>query len=441
MPARLKFNIFSPLPPVRSEIANVTRLVAMALHPLADVTVWTSQKEPPEMPADIPVKQFDAYDVPWSLLQDADLNIYNIGNNASFHRVIFDVARQSPGLIILHDTRLQHFFARYSETAGPDREFYLESMQRAHGPDAVAAAEAFLSAELQLDALVDRYPMTTTALEGALAAILHNDTELADLSEQTGAPVFYLPLPYVGPGPGASRAPDGILRLIVFGHIGLNRRLESILDALAGHPDKAIHLDIYGVMEAPEEIAARTRRLRLTQRVHRHGFVTDEALTAALARADLALNLRFPSMGEASASQLRIWDAGLAALVTRTGWYAGLPDDTVFFVDPNDEVASIRMHLTSLRADPARFRQAGLQGRAVLLRRHSPEAYARGLLEIGRQSSRLHARRQAVSMSRFASHALMEMTNLAGVGSCADPVAEAIRSLTHATEPVANADA
>jgi glycosyltransferase involved in cell wall biosynthesis len=430
MPARLKLNIFSPLPPVRSEIANVSRMVADALQPMADVTLWTAQTEPSERGGPIPVMFFDPASVPWAQVQDADLNIYNIGNNATFHRAIFDVARRSPGLIVLHDTKLQHFFARYSEMPGADRDFYLESLQRSHGLDSLADAEAFLAGKLGLDVLVHRYPMTLAALDGALAAVMHNDADRLALAEKTPTPIFYLPLPFAGPGLAARPAPNGTLRLIAFGHMGFNRRLNSILESLSVHEDTAIRLDIYGVLEDAEGVQARTEQLGLSQRVQQHGFVPDQELTAALAHADLALNLRYPSMGEASASQLRIWDSGLPSLVTRTGWYASLPADAVFFVEPDEEVASIREHLTGLRNNPAAFRKAGLRGREVLLERHAPVVYAEALVAIARQAPALHARRQAIAMSRIAAHGLMEMTDLAGMTACADPVAQAVRALT-----------
>ena len=430
MSARLKLNIFSPLPPVRSEIANVTRLIATALQPLADITLWTAQDEAPDPLGTLDVQRFQPKSIPWAKLQAADLNVYNIGNNATFHRAIFDVARRAPGLVVLHDTRLQHFFARYSETIGPDRDFYLESLQRSHGPKSILDAEAFLAGEHGLDILVDRYPMTLAAMDGALAAVIHNDVDRAALAAQTRTPIFYLPLPFTGPGLGLRRAPNGTLRLIAFGYMGFNRRLDSILDALASHDDTAIRLDIYGAIEAGDVLQARIISLGLAERVQLHGFVPEPELTAALAAADLALNLRYPSMGEASASQLRIWDAGLPSLVTRTGWYAALPADAVSFVEPEDEIRSIQLHLTALRQTPANFRRAGLRGREILLDQHTPAAYAQALVQIAQQGPTLHARRQAVDLSRTAVHGLMEMTDAAGISACADPIARAVQALT-----------
>ena len=430
MSARLKLNFFSPLPPVLSNIANYTSHVVAELQSLADVTVWTAQPQTPEFGDSVAIQRFTPNDIPWKRLQQADLNIYNLGNNATFHRAIFDVARAAPGLIVLHDTRLQHFFGHYSETPGPDRTYYLDSIRRWHGAEGLSDAHAFLAGEQAFDDLVDRYPMTLAALEGSLGAIIHNEADRQILAGQTRTPLFYLPLAYSGPGAAERRRPGGTLQLIVFGFIGTNRRLSAILDALAGHSDPDIQLNIYGAVDDAPAVEAQIAALGLQDRVRQHGFVPDAALTAALAHADLALNLRFPTMGEASGSQLRIWDAGLSSLVTRIGWYAALPEDAVFFVEPEREVAMIRDHLTALRRDPDRFRRAGERGREILRTQHSPAVYAGHLVAIAAQAKALHARRQAVSLSHVAAQTLLEIGDIPGIHLCAERIAAAVHDLT-----------
>jgi glycosyltransferase involved in cell wall biosynthesis len=430
MPARLKLNLFSPLPPVLSEISNHTMTVAAALQDLADVTLWTPQAEPPALDLDIPVVRYEPAVMDWPRVNLADANVYNIGNNATFHRAIFDVARVAPGLVVLHDTRLQHFFARYAETPGEDRALYLDSIKRSHGMAALNDAQRWIDGEETLETLVERYPMTLAALDQALAAIVHNEEEQGSLAAQTRTPVFHLPLVFAA-GPVPERGPpNGTLRLVVFGFLGPNRRLGPILDVIAGLSDQDVLLDIYGALDEPEPIDRRIAQLGLVGRVRRHGFVPQAELQAALARADCAINLRFPSMGEASASQLRIWDAALPSIVTRTGWYATLPDDAVFFVEPEREAETLAMHLEALRSDPARFRRAGQRGRALLEQRHTPAGYAEALVGVVGQIAALHARRQAIDLSRRAAQVLLELTDVEGVALSASQVAAAVAGLT-----------
>ena len=433
MPPRL--NLFSPLPPLRSDIGNHTLLVARALRELAEVTLWTPQSEPPEVGLDVPVVCYDPARMDWPRLNRGDANVYNIGNNATYHRAIFDIARQAPGIIVLHDTRLQHFFARYSETPGADRAFYLDAMRRTHGPAAQADAERWLAGEQSLETLVDLYPMTSAAIENALAAVVHNPAEQLPLARQARVPVFHLPLAYAAGEPPQRAAPNGTLRLIVFGFLGTNRRLGPILDVIAAMPDQDVRLDIYGALDEPEPVDLQIATLGLVGRVFRHGYVPEPELQAALARADLAINLRFPTMGEASGSQLRIWSAGLPSVVTRIGWYAALPEDAVFFVEPDREAETLRGHIEALRRDPVRFRQAGQRGREIVEQGHAPELYARGLLEIVAQIGTLHARRGAIDLSRRAANLLLEMTDVGGIALCAEQVGAAVADLTGRPEP------
>src|SRR5438067_6262196 len=87
-------------------------------------------------------------------------------------------------------------------------------------------------------------------------------------------------------------------------------------------------------------------------------------------------------MGEASASQLRIWHHGLPSLVTRTGWYGTLPENTVAFVRPDNEAEDIHEHLTGFLSDPQRYRELGENGRSYLHQHHTFETYVDALIEL-----------------------------------------------------------
>ncbi len=412
----LIIDIFSPLPPLPTAIGYHTVAVLTALREHARVRVWTSQDGPVALNlAGVELLRFKPDTLPVPMLNRADATFFNLGNNAAFHRDIHLVARRVPGIVILHDTRLQHFFAAYAEHAGPDRAYYLDQLGRIHGRATRTLGETYLEGRAPLDALVDIAPMTLAALDGAIAAILHNGDEQRALAGKTHVPVYHLPLcSHFGPAPAREAAtprdPRAPSRLVMFGFIGENRRLLTILAALASMPDReSYRLDIYGMVEQAEDVDEAIAAHGLAPLVTRHGFVEESELDAALAQADLALNLRWPSMGEASASQLRIWSAKLPALVTRVGWYDQLPPDTVFMIDPDQEVPQLTEHLRALRATPARYRQAGENGRRVLEQFHSPAAYAEALIAIASEHAGHHARRVGHQLAERAARLLLEL--------------------------------
>jgi hypothetical protein len=100
-------------------------------------------------------------------------------------------------------------------------------------------------------------------------------------------------------------------------------------------------------------------------------------------------------MGEASGSQLRIWNHALPTLVTKVGMYASLPPEAVAFVGVEEEILDIQSHLRALLANPARFAAMGEAGRRLLEERHAPSSYARTVREF--VASARAARRQVVA--------------------------------------------
>jgi glycosyltransferase involved in cell wall biosynthesis len=431
----MKINIFTPLPDLRTDIANMSACVLHELGKVAQVRAWTSQSDWSVSPDETyEVHRFEPGRLPIRAFNWSDVNFFNLGNDSRFHKDIFDVSRRLPGIQILHDVRLAHFFAAYAAGDDGDRAFYVDEMDRAGLGGEV---RKFLKGELPFSELVDRETMVATALRHAIAGIVHNEAELDAIAAVNRTPILYLPLCLakpLGPAPvRAGRADDGegrLIRLIIFGFIGTNRCLPEVLQALAGMADKDRYvLDVYGTLEEHERVTSLIGTLGLQSHVHHHGFVAEDVLDAALARAELAINLRNPTMGEASGSQLRIWASALPSLVSNTGWYATLPKDTVFPVEHGQEIASVQDHLRSLRRNPARYRMAGRRGRIVLERDHQPAAYAGALLEIARQVPAMFARKTATDLAHRAAARLLDITRSSDLPEITHSVAVNIQAI------------
>jgi glycosyltransferase involved in cell wall biosynthesis len=184
-----------------------------------------------------------------------------------------------------------------------------------------------------------------------------------------------------------------VYRISVFGFLGPNRRLPALLRVLSNFAQRdRFRLDIYGTIEGEEKIHQLVARLGLNDLVTLHGFVPEDQLDAALRVTDLVVNMRYPSMGEASASQLHLWQYALPALVTRTAWYETLPENTVAFVRPEQEAEDIRTHLAAFLADPEKYRELGRNGQRHVTENHSIEVYANSLLEVAARVSEFQAR-------------------------------------------------
>lgn len=434
MPARLRIDFFTPLSPQPTDIANHSVSLLPTLATQADVTVWTDQESWTKLP-DVAIRRFALDAPPFLDMNRADAIFYNIGNNTNFHEAIYQMARQVPGIVILHDTNLQNFFAHYGVSGPQTAPRYLGAMRRWHGLGAEAEARNLITGEVPIETLVQRYPLTLEATENAIGIITHNEAESRAISSLTRLPVYYVPLSFdigqVVPPQAARRTPPW--HLLVFGFIGSNRGLPVVLRALAGSPVRHLFvLDIYGALEDPAGVDTLIAELSLGAQVRRHGFVTREVLEAALAQADLGINLRNPTMGEASGSQLRLWANALPTLVSRVGWYAGLPPGTVFHVDNRREIEDIQGYLIAFANDPTPFIAAGQRGRQHMLAVHGTGHYVEALLQIAREAPVQHGRRTAIDMARAVSLRLLELDGTDMFPLVAPPVADQIASLTAA---------
>jgi glycosyltransferase involved in cell wall biosynthesis len=398
----MKLNWFSPLPPARTDIAHYTTRVLPALSSRASVTLWTDQEHwDAGLEKYASVRRYRPERPPWAELNRAWMNIYHIGNNPLFHGSIWPLSRVHPGLVILHDMRLHHFFDGLYRVKWRDLDAYQAVMEKYYGEQGrLDALECFTQDARNIDEMAERYPLTQLATENALGVLVHTRETFDQLKRERLRPIAYAPLPYdAGPHPerlqtsigdsgGANNGPT--YRLIVFGYLGRNRRLEALLTALAEFPQKErFRLDIYGqVLDGNKHLRASIRQLGLKRIVTVHGFVPETELDQALASAHLAVNLRYPTMGEASGSQLRIWSHALPSLVTQVGWYASLPAGTIAFVRPAHEIQDLKAHLKAFLDAPGDFAMMGQRGRALLEKEHAPDMYAQAIIDFARTAQR-----------------------------------------------------
>jgi hypothetical protein len=81
----MKINWFCPLPPEKTDIAHYTNRILTDLHKCADVVLWTDQENwSPELARMAEVRPYHPDLLPTNEIKQADINIYNIGNNAEF---------------------------------------------------------------------------------------------------------------------------------------------------------------------------------------------------------------------------------------------------------------------------------------------------------------------------------------------------------------------
>ncbi len=405
----MKLAWFSPLPPEHSDIANFTERLREDLHGAYDVRFFTEKPGGFLEPASGTFYHAGLGPCPYDLLVSlnaSDLPIYNLGNNPTFFSQTWFLNQFKPGIVILHDVKLHHFFEGiYRERLG-DEKRYLDLMAQYYGEIGREAGVAFCRSLVSISDMAEHFPMTAWAVKNALAVVVHTAYAQEVVRRATNVPVFNIPLPYrpqANPKRGApvrfSR--ERRARLVIFGYLNTNRRIIEFLHALATMPERdCFGVHVVGTVFHEREVRAAVELLGLREHVTFYGYVSDDTLEDTLASADLAINLRYPTMGEASGSQLRIWDHALPSLVSASDSYADLPPDTVSFVRPEHERADVQRQLRRFLRHPGYFFEKGRRGREWLLAHHLPGMYVDALRPICDGAESLRSRHNRQSMAQ-----------------------------------------
>jgi glycosyltransferase involved in cell wall biosynthesis len=386
----------SPLPPAETDIGHYTARILPELAEATELTLWTdAPRWDRSLEKHCPVRRLDPdamlpRDFPRGGRGQGDAVFVHIGNSWVYHSGFLRLVQRIPSIIVLHDLAIQELCYEAILNDRFDADTYRDGMARWYGDKGARLSAALLAGETSALEVATRAPGFELTLPRAVSVLAHTPAAYEATEAREMLPAYLLDLPFrpsAQPAP-AHRAETGPLRFAQFGYIGPNRRLEPVLEALSEVSDEVdFRFDIMGKVWDPDYIEIRIEELGLTGRVTIHGFVDEPVLDACLAQAHLVFNLRYPTMGEASGSQLRIWNASGAAVVSDLGWYGSLPDDTVFKVPHADEQGGLITLLRRLAADRSIGADIGRAGRARLEARHTPARYAEGIAYVAAQAA------------------------------------------------------
>src|SRR5579875_894619 len=324
---------FSPLPPQRTGVADYSRELLPELNRLAEVDIWAAGPVASQtLPASSIVNYTGSPDLRETLL-GYDAAISHMGNSSA-HRNTYEMMLRVPGIVVMHDFVLHHFFASYYLEAKSSPESYIEEMAYNYGERGGELAREALRRRRQIwedDPL--RYPLNYRVLDAARGVIVHSDfARKLIVRSHPQLPVAKINLAVTvadpPPDPAVLRRRYGIpADRFVVGSLGFGspaKRLEMVLEAIrAVGRDDIIYLV---VGEMGERLRQQIRGSGLENVVRTTGYVDFEVFCDYCNLIDLGVDLRYPTMGESSASICRIMGAGKPCVVSNVGWFAEIPD-------------------------------------------------------------------------------------------------------------------
>lgn len=388
---KLRLDYVSPLPPVRSGIADYSVDLLPHLAERADVRLIHLPGQPV------------AQDVErsWSMATAAAtgeagrLPLYQMGNNR-YHEGVRDLALRIPGVLTLHDLVLHHLLLDLTLGRG---EFFLykDLLTRDHGwvGEAAALAKRW---NAYGDAPVFSLPAHRALLRRQRGVLVHSEWAAGVIREEdpeirVRAISMGVPLPAAADLEAGRRLrrrfglPEDKPVLGSFGFQTPIKRTAVAVRALACPGLEEAHLLIVGESSKGLDLEEEARRAGVADRVHVLGFVPFEEFESAISAIDLCLNLRYPTAGETSASLLRVLAAGRPAIVSDYAQFADLPREVVVRVPlaGEEEPAELAALLRGLLAEPGRLRAMGEAAREHVRVRHDPARSAEAVVEACRE--------------------------------------------------------
>jgi len=284
-----------------------------------------------------------------STLRDYDTIVYNLGNNPHFHLEIYKVMRVFPGVAILHDTVLYYLFAGLG-TGGLFKQLCLNYGSE-RGQDIVKIQEASPERDILRYREPEKYPLLKSVLDHATEIIVHSQKS-AEAVRHAGYRKQIRVVPMLADPIGAGQitaarqaairekhalSPEDFV-IGIFGFIGPTKRLPVVFRVL-GKLKSRLHFKLLVVGEG-DEISALAAENNLTDRLIHTRFVPEADFLPYLSLTNLLINLRYPSMGEASITLIQALILGIPSIVTTDAWFAELPDDCVAKISLGPQEAS-----------------------------------------------------------------------------------------------------
>lgn len=380
-----------------SAIGKCSSLILPHLSREAEVDVWHPATAHPILAGFRTIRFDSAASVDIGRLKKYDLLVYNIGNHLPFHKDICLLSQEHPGVTILHDFVMQHFFAAYYLEELRSTDAYCDLMQRHYGEagwqiarDVVERGRNLWNSPDVLD-----FPLFEEAIGKSLGIIVHSEFFRRRVEKAFAGPVAKLSLlanwaPSTSPIERSKLSiPNDRLLVVSGGHVNPNRRIHAVLEVLARNPSLARRIVYFVIGQQEPGYMARLRSLvekeGLQHCVRFLGHAPDEEFHSYLAHAAIFVNLRFPPTEGASGSAIEQMLCGRPSIVTDTGFYSEIPDECVWKIPPGREAPELERALTSLIENPELRELIGSRAKEYAQREFRADRYAEDFVVFARE--------------------------------------------------------
>ena len=333
-----KLAILTPWPMLETGIANYVYKMVPYLLKYYQIDIYSEVVSSKSKCKEVPgvniydMKAFDENSAAY------DHVLYEIGNNADFHKGIYELLEKKNGVAEIHDFVLTPFFYQGYFLHG-DRQKFKELLENGYGPEGSMAYQRCAETSQQPD--MGRFPMSHSVANHAKKVIFHNHWS----AEQLGQAAGVIPHPCFDKEEMSEQTRAALIeqlknkydlenQLVIgcFGWTNQNKRPETVIGAVRELLGKGYQIKLVFWGKSDVRVPNLIKELNLQKQIYVSGYLEKGEYEAALELTDIVVNLRYPSMGESSGTLCEAFRYGKPVIVSQVNQYNEYPDEVCWKV-------------------------------------------------------------------------------------------------------------
>jgi glycosyltransferase involved in cell wall biosynthesis len=316
---------------------------------------------------------------------DGDVNLYHLGNN-ELHAAIYHRALARPGVVILHDAVLHHFYLGQLS-----RDEYVEEFVYNYGEWYRGLAERLYDGRSRSGIAPEyfRYPMLARVAQTSRIVMVHNKAaeqavklHAADTPVVTVPHILFRPPDISADDVEETRRTWGAEKKSmvfgIFGHLRETKRVASCVRAFLRlrQAQPQVRLVVSG--RPTSEAYRKTLEPLLAQPgILRLGQLEERDFWRVAMSVDACINLRYPQAGETSGIAIRLMAAGKPVLLSDGLEVSELPPESCVRIDTGlCEEDMLYEHMLWLTLFPDDARAIGTAAAKHIRLHHEPALVA-----------------------------------------------------------------
>ncbi|MCH5203855.1 MAG: glycosyltransferase [Oscillospiraceae bacterium] len=317
--------------------------------------------------------------------------LYQIGNSSDFHTGIYKAMLKHKGIAEIHDYVIHPFFY-HSFFLKKDYDAYKKALADGYGDAGLAHYKDVREKIAYPDS--DKFPMSESVSNISKATIFHNHWCCSQINNEN---VYMLPLSAFDKVEISDEEKEkNLLKLkkminyrgefIIgcFGFVNSNKRPMVSVEAVrrlneAGYRTKLV---FFGKCDN-EEVISCIKDNALDDIVYITGYLDKSEYETYMEFCDIVVNLRYPSMGEASGPLCEAFKRGKPVIVSEVNQYCEFPNEVCWKVPVNRNEADCLVEMLKCLIDNDEVRNAlGENAKQYADTVLSPEVIARQYYEL-----------------------------------------------------------